>query len=150
MTLPAAMSGAAEPARLGELAVVGEYLLARRQGVKADHQRRGKRPGLRGDVAAVRDADIGFLGDLAAHRILEALARLDEAGDGGEALGRPGGLAPEQAVLVAMHEHDDRGIEPRKAAMAAGAVACRRARSRLPPAGWPIRTRRSDDAGDAS
>ena len=44
----------------------------------ADHQRCGKRPGLRGDVADFTDRHARFLHHFAAHRFLHRLARLHE------------------------------------------------------------------------
>ena len=84
------------------------------RGVKAEHQRGGERPGLRGVVVARRDAHARFLEHFARHRVFEALARLDESRDGGIAARRPARLPAEQRALAVRHQHDDGGIDARK------------------------------------
>src|SRR3546814_8656397 len=74
------------------------------------------RSGLRGLVAHLldRQPEPDLLPDLAHHRLLQAFARLDEAGEGGMHAGRPDGLAAEQAAVAAVvHQHDDRGVGAR-------------------------------------
>src|SRR3546814_11774731 len=61
-------------------------------GEEAEHQRRRERPRLRGEVAAAKDAHAAFLEHLAFDGLLQRLARLDEAGQGGIAM-RPIGRA---------------------------------------------------------
>ena len=51
----------------------------RRLRVAADHQRHRERPGLRGEILHPPAGDAGFLQRLAPRRLLDALARLDEA-----------------------------------------------------------------------
>ena len=63
--------------------------------------------------------DAGLLLNLARDRALQALAGLDEAGEGREHARRPGGLAAEQAGAVfrsgaGVNEHDDGRIGARK------------------------------------
>src|ERR1700733_156131 len=90
---------------------------------KAEHHRGRERPGLRGVVAHRAHADAGLLRDLAHHGILEALARFDEAGDGGVPPRRPAGLAPEQRAFAVAYQHDDGRIEARKELLPARRVA---------------------------
>src|SRR5262249_61559018 len=68
--------------------------------------RHRERPGLRGEIADATAHDAGLLLHLAPHRLLDVLARLDEAGEArphrrGEAC-----RAPEQAVLALDRQHD--------------------------------------------
>src|SRR5690348_4202903 len=67
---------AVEPARILELALIHSDVAAPRAGVEAQHDRGGKRPGLRGMVGDLIDDDAGLLRDLARDRLFEALARL--------------------------------------------------------------------------
>src|SRR5690349_15700684 len=71
---------AREPAHVVELVVTGGCLAAGVGRVEAEHQRHGERPRLRGAVEDVADLHARLLQHLALHRLLERLARLDEAG----------------------------------------------------------------------
>ena len=116
---------------------------------KAEHHRGGERPGLRGVVAHRAHGDAGLLRDLAHHRVLEALARFDEAGDGRVAPRRPARLAPEQRPLAVAHQHDDGRIEARKEFLPARGVGAASGSARR---GWGAsarRTRRSGARGRA-
>src|SRR6185437_2419541 len=73
---------ALEPARVLQLVAVDGDRRAARLGGEAQHDRGGERPGLRGMIAHLADNDAGLLVNLARHRILEAFAGLDEAGQG--------------------------------------------------------------------
>src|SRR3546814_16368632 len=65
-------------------------------GEEAEHQRRRERPRLRGEVAAAKDVHAAFLQHLALDGLLQRLARLDEAGQGGIAVRRPAGVRSEE------------------------------------------------------
>src|SRR5262249_60069920 len=85
-----------------------------RLGVAADNQRQGKGPGLRGEMGDAAARDAGLLLPLAPYRLLDVLARFDEAGEA-----RPHGRgearrAPEQAMLALHRQHDDDRIGARK------------------------------------
>ena len=92
---------AREPAAVLELVRVGADVVAERLAEAADHQRIGKRPGLAGMVDDAAEPDAGFLEGLAPHRVLDRLARLDEAGERRIHAGQEMRAAPEQAVLAA-------------------------------------------------
>src|SRR5205085_7570181 len=92
---------AREPAGVVELAVARRRLAARVVGEEAEHERRWERPRLRGEVAGRARLDAGLLAHLAQHRLLEALAGFDEAGESAVAPRRPGGLAAEQHLVAA-------------------------------------------------
>src|SRR5207302_8126193 len=96
-----------EPARILELAGIDGDLGRLGPRREAEHDRGGEGPGLRGVVANLADADAGLLTYLARHRILETLARLDEAGQGRVLALGPGTLAAEQSALAIGHQHDD-------------------------------------------
>src|SRR5690606_37157981 len=61
---------------------------------------------LRGVVIHGADLHPGLLADLAHHRVLQAFARLNEAGDGRVTARRPARLPPEQRALAVRHKHD--------------------------------------------
>ena len=65
-------------------------------------------------VVNLPHANIGFFIDLAADRVLQALTRLYEAGDGRIAAFGPVGLPTEQAALAIGDENDDCRIGARK------------------------------------
>src|SRR6185437_13780520 len=92
------------PARILELAVIDADLGAARAGMEAQHDRGGKGPGLRRVIAHLVDAHRRFLLDLARHRFLEALARLDESGERRMHAGGPDALAPQEAALAIMDQ----------------------------------------------
>ncbi|MEE9603330.1 MAG: hypothetical protein V3V75_08505, partial [Thermoguttaceae bacterium] len=71
--------GAGEPAGILEFVIADSDLVAGGVGGEADHERRGERPRLRGVVAHLAHVDAGLFLDLAAHRLFQALARLDES-----------------------------------------------------------------------
>ena len=111
-------------------------------GVESEHQGGGEGPGLRSDIADRIHAHTRFLVDLAGDRILQALARFDEAGQRGIASRRPARLPAQQGPIAVAHQHDDGRIDARKefrAAFAAGALeavprAARSSRSTADPA----------------
>src|SRR5699024_4377395 len=79
------LAGRGEPlrahtTRLGDLVLLeGELCGVRRPGAVSEHQRAREGPGLAAHVLDLLDGDPDLLGDLAGHRVLEALARLDES-----------------------------------------------------------------------
>ena len=92
---------AGEPAGLVDLVAVDVDLGGGGAGHEAEHEAGRERPGLAGDVLDLADGDAGLLVHLAAHRLLDGLARLDESGERREAALGPVDLAAEQdAVLV--------------------------------------------------
>src|SRR5208282_135719 len=99
-----------EPARVLELVAIDVELGRDGLGMEAEHDRGRKRPRLGGVVAHVRNADAGLLEHLARDRVLQALARLDEAGKGRVHAGRPDALAAQEAALAPAHQHDHRRI----------------------------------------
>src|SRR5882724_1867304 len=99
---------------------------------EAQHDRGGEGPGLRGVVAYLVDRDADLLADLAAHRILQAFARLDEAGQHRMHPGWPDRLAAEHDPVTVMDQHDDRGVG---AGEMLGAAGRRGAASQMPALG---------------
>ena len=69
------------------------------------------------------DPDAALLLDLAGDGVLQALARLDEAGQGRVHAGRPGRLAAHQAALAVVDQHDHRRVGAREVRRAAGGIA---------------------------
>src|SRR3954452_7219807 len=105
---------APEPAHVLELGVARRRLAARVLGEEAKHQRARARPRLRRDVAGRAALDAGLLPHLAGDGLLEALARLDEAGEGAVAARRPLRLAAEHDTLAPIgDEHDHDRVGPR-------------------------------------
>src|SRR5215813_5675490 len=74
--------GAREPARLGDLIWIDRELARLGLGDATQHERVRKWPGLARVELDLANRDAGFLQHLAAHRVLDVLARLDEAGKG--------------------------------------------------------------------
>src|SRR5262249_28808717 len=72
---------AVEPAGAGKLAVVDHDVMGDRLGVAADHQRGREWPRLRSEVSDAPTHDARLFAGLAANRILDRLAWLDEAGE---------------------------------------------------------------------
>src|SRR5260370_21019637 len=114
--------GAVVPARVLKLALIDADLGAARRRVKAEPDRGRERPGLRGMVRDVIDEDAGLLIDLAFPRFLQALARLDKAGQGRVHSRRPDALAPQEAAITVMDQHDHRRVGARKILRLAGGV----------------------------
>jgi branched-chain amino acid aminotransferase len=118
--------------RLGDLRRVDADLAAGVFGGEADHQRVGERPRLAADVAHVGDLDPHLLTDLAADRLLERLARLDEAGERAEEPRRQVVAAPEEHPVAPPHEDDHRRRDAREAGEATPRAApCELARGLL-------------------
>src|SRR3569832_2399828 len=71
---------ARKPARVLKLGRIDLDVARFRFGEGADHEQHQKRPGLRRELAHAAADDTGFLHRLAAHGVLDRLARLDETG----------------------------------------------------------------------
>src|SRR3954449_10443626 len=76
---------AGEPPHVLQLVVGDVRLTGQHACLEAQHQRGGERPRLAAAVDDLADDDAGLLPHLADDRVLERLARLDEAGEGGVA-----------------------------------------------------------------
>ena len=105
---------ALEPAAVLQLRRVALDLGRQRLGVAADHQRGGERPGLARMIGDAADRDAGLLLHLAPHRLLDRLARLQEAGERRIHAGREARLPAEQAALAVDRQHDHHRIDARK------------------------------------
>src|SRR4051794_30589070 len=117
---------AREPAAGLELVAIEGDLLAQRLAEAADHQRGREGPGLRGEVAHLADRHARLLLGLAANRVLDRLAGLDEAGEARIGVRHEAGLAAEKAALAAVHQHDGDGVRARKVLrLAGGAIAAK-------------------------
>ena len=68
------------------------------------------------------DLNPGLLADFARDRVLEALARLDKAGEGRIHAGREVPRAPHQRAVAVGHQHDHGGVGARKMHRVAGGV----------------------------
>src|SRR5580658_3657503 len=97
---------AVEPARVLELAAINDDVLAECFGVTADHQRHRQRPRLRGEIFDVAADDADFLEHFAAHRFLDRLARLDEAGKTRPHGRRKARRAAEHTAIARDRQHD--------------------------------------------
>ena len=97
---------AREPPHVGELALLRVRRAGRPAGAEAEHQRGRERPRLGGDVLRLRDLDAALLHHLPGDGLLERLARLHEARQGGVAPRRPHGLAAEQQAVAVRDDHD--------------------------------------------
>src|SRR3954469_1408283 len=105
---------AREPARILQLGVIDDDVLAHGPRTAADHQRRRIGPGLGHVILHVGAADAGLFEDLAAHRILDGLCGLDEPGEAGIHARWKLLLAAEQALLARGDVHDHDGVSPRE------------------------------------
>src|SRR5262249_13625483 len=90
-----------------------------------DHQRVGERPGLATEVTQVGQADPRLFEDLAMDRLLQRLARFDEAGERGVHAGGETPAAGEEHLFFPLHEDDDRPREAGEAEETAGGAAFR-------------------------
>src|SRR5262245_42433856 len=97
---------AVEPARIFKLQAIDDNLARARFGVAADHQRGGKRPWLRCEIAHASANDAGFLARFPPHGIFNRLPRLDEAGETRPHAGLKAMRAAEHATLAGDREHD--------------------------------------------
>ena len=119
---------AGKPAAVLQLGDVGADVLVERLAEAADHQRIGERPGLAGVIDDAAEPDAGFLQRLAPHRVLDRLARLDEAGERRIHAGHEMRAAAEQAALARHRQHDRHRVGARKmlGARSWGRGACSR------------------------
>src|SRR5436190_21027394 len=97
---------AVEPAAVVELGAVDHDLGRERLGVAADHQRGRERPGLRPEIGDAPADDAGLLAGFPPHRILDRLARLDEAREARPHAGLEAVGAAEHATLALDRQHD--------------------------------------------
>src|SRR5258706_11858621 len=114
---------AREPARVLQYLIAQAHLGGDRVRGEPEHQRSRERPRLGRVIFDPVDFDAGFLEYLARHRVFERFSRLDEAGDGGVAPDRPGGLPSQEGALRIADQHDDGRIDPRELLMAAARIA---------------------------
>src|SRR5690606_35849051 len=99
------------------------------------HQRMREGPGLTCMVSDAAEADAGLFEDLAAHRVLDGLSRLDEAGECGIHAGRKVRAAAEHAAIALDRQHDRDRVGARKMlGLALGADALVAADPHLRPA----------------
>ena len=82
----------------------------------ADHQLRGERPWLAGDIGYVAHLDPAFLEHLARHAFLDAFARLDETRQRREPSLGPALAAPQHQPAVVFDQHDRDRVGTRKMA----------------------------------
>src|SRR5215471_6924124 len=80
----------------------------------------GERPGLARVELDLAHPDAGFLQHLAAYRVLDVLARLNEAGEGRVHLFGEAVLVRQQTTLTVRDQHDDDWIGARKPLQATG------------------------------
>ena len=124
--------GAGEPARILDLGFFYHNLARIGEAMAAEHQLRGERPGLAGDVGDVAHPDARLLEHFARHCFLDRFARLDEPGERRIALRRKARLAAEQQVAAArvLDQHDRNRID------AGGNAALRKRGNRAPSRPW--------------
>ena len=77
-----------------------------RLGMAADHQRGGKGPRLRGEIAHAPANNAGLVAGFPPHRVLDRLPGLDEAGEARPHAGLKAMRAAEHATLARDREHD--------------------------------------------
>src|SRR5690349_16972756 len=98
--------GAREPARFGDLVWVNRQLARLGLGDATQHKRVGERPGLARVELDLAHPDASFLQHLAAHRVLDVLARLNKAGQGRVHLVGEAVLVRQQTTLTVRDQHD--------------------------------------------
>ncbi len=104
----------------------------------ADHQRGWKRPGLRRKITHGADADARLLEGLAADRILDRFAGLEESREARIGPGLKPRLPAEQALLAPRDQHDHDGIGAGKMLRFASRAIAAEARMRHHGAGAAI------------
>src|ERR1700733_6305687 len=105
---------AVKPARVFKLVAVHDNGVGQRLGMAADHDRRRKRPRLRGEIAYAPAVDTGLLGHFAPHRFLDGFPRLGEAGQARPHGRREAPRAAKHAAFTQDHQHDHDRIGARK------------------------------------
>src|ERR1700690_194216 len=111
--------GPSEPPRVLELLIMQVHHLRNGMRSKAQHQRRRKRPWLRGVILDGIDVDPRLLQYLASHRVLQRFSGFDEAGYSGITPDGPRRLATQQCAFAVADQYDDGGIQARKLLMPA-------------------------------
>ena len=142
--------GEGEPARVLEF-VADLWRVRFGVGDEAQHQRRGKRPRLRREIAAAAHAHAAFLEHFAGDGLFQRFARLDESGQRRIAVRRPAGVATQQQAFAIADRDDHRRIgarvvfEPALQAMAEPAGAqefqCAAADAAMAMARLPVQQR---------
>src|SRR5262245_40050473 len=111
---------AVEPAGVVELGAIDDDLARKRLGMTADHQRGGKGPGLRGEIAHASANDAGLFARLPPHGIFDRLPGLDEPGEARPHAGLETIRAAEHAALARDRKHDHDRVGAREMLRAAG------------------------------
>ena len=111
-----------------ELPIARLRLTPIRLRVEAQHQRGGKRPGLRSDVRRVPREDARLLAHLTHHGLFRRLSRRDEAREDGAAPARPSRPATQQQPALVLDGHDHHRVGPREVMGVATGAATRVAR----------------------
>src|SRR5215510_1034353 len=111
---------AVEPAGIVELRAIDDDLARERLGMTADHQRGGKGPGLRGEIAHASANDAGLFARFPPHGIFDRLPGLDEPGEARPHAGLKAIRAAEHAALARDRKHDHDRIRAREMLRAAG------------------------------
>src|SRR5215813_4436321 len=111
---------AVEPAGIVELRAIDDDLARERLGMTADHQRGGKGPGLRGEIAYASANDAGLFARFPPHGIFDRLPRLDEPGEARPHAGLETVRAAEHAALARDRKHDHDRVGAGKMLGAAG------------------------------
>src|SRR5262245_11227606 len=111
---------AVEPAGVVELGAIDDDLARERLGMTADHQRGGKGPGLRGEIAYASANDAGLFARFPPHGIFDRLPGLDESGEARPHAGLETIRAAEHAALARDRKHDHDRVGAREMLRAAG------------------------------
>jgi len=114
--------GTAEPPDIFQLSTYFDDCMRRAACLKTNHKGCGEWPGLGGVILNVVHGDASLFGDLAYHRILQTLTRLDKPRNRRVAAGRPSCLATQERTLAVAHQDYDRRINPRKLFLGAGRI----------------------------
>ena len=100
-----------EPPGLVQLQAVGDGLARAPVRREAQHQGRGEGPGLASEVADAADLYPDLLADLADHRLLQALPRLDEPRKDAVSLCGHAPVVRQKKPSVPFHGDDDRRVQ---------------------------------------
>src|SRR6516162_3532630 len=111
---------AVEPAGVVELGAIDDDLARKRLGMTADHQRGGKGPGLRGEIAHASANDASFFARFPPHGIFDRLPGLDKPGEARPHAGLETIRAAEHAALARDRKHDHDRVGAREMLRAAG------------------------------
>jgi len=105
---------AVKPACVFKLVAVHDDGVGQRLGMAADHDRRWKRPRLRGEISYAPAGDAGLLEHFAPHRFLDGFPRLGEAGKARPHGRRETPRAAKHAAFAQDREHDHDRIGARE------------------------------------